>query len=105
MISLLNDARMDAGLPTLGFLNPWLYAQGFEGLNDIVGGSNPGCGTNGFTAVKGWDPVTGLGTPNFGLLKDLVLNGTTAGNPTKETKRVDVKRGPKEPWSLHRILI
>jgi len=22
-------------------------------------------GTPGFTAVKGWDPVTGLGTPNF----------------------------------------
>jgi len=77
VVSLLNDARIAAGLPSLGFLNPWLYAKGFNGLNDIVGGNNPGCGTDGFTAVKGWDPVTGLGTPNFGLLKDLVLNGTT----------------------------
>ena len=22
-------------------------------------GSNPGCGTNGFSAAAGWDPVTG----------------------------------------------
>ena len=28
-------------------------------------GTNPGCGTKGFSAVPGWDPVTGLGTPNF----------------------------------------
>jgi len=78
VISLLNDARIAAKLPSLGFLNPWLYTKGLNGLNDIVGGKNPGCGTGGFTAVKGWDPVTGLGTPNFGLLKDLVLDGTTA---------------------------
>ena len=48
---------------TLGFLNPWLYSdevlslQGGPGLNDIVDGSNPGCGTGGFTARAGWDPV------------------------------------------------
>ena len=64
MISLLNGARIVARLPTRGFFNPWLYAQGFKGLND-VGGSNPGCGTNGFTAVKSRDPVTGLGTPKL----------------------------------------
>lgn len=28
-------------------------------------GGNQGCGTAGYTAVPGWDPVTGLGTPNF----------------------------------------
>ena len=78
MVSLLNDVRIAAGLPSLGFLNPWLYTNGFNGLNDIVGGNNPGCGTEGFTAGKGWDPVTGLGTPNFGLLKGLVVNATTA---------------------------
>jgi len=77
VVSLLNDARIAAGISPLGFLNPWLYTTGFNGLNDIVGGNNPGCGTAGFTAVKGWDPVTGLGTPNFGLLKDIALDGTT----------------------------
>lgn len=84
VISLLNDARIAAKLPTLGFLNPWLYSQGYKGLNDIVTGSNPGCGTPGFQAVSGWDPVTGLGTPNFGLLKDLTLNPATAGGSAKK---------------------
>jgi len=83
VVSLLNDARIAAGLPSLGFLNPWLYAEGFKGLNDIVGGNNPGCGTDGFTAIKGWDPVTGFETPNFGLLKDLTLCETVNGDRTK----------------------
>jgi tripeptidyl-peptidase-1 len=72
-VALLNDVRLKAKLPPLGFLNPFLYSKGFRGLNDITVGNNGGCGTPGFNASKGWDPVTGLGTPNFGLLKDLVL--------------------------------
>ncbi|KAI0797009.1 tripeptidyl peptidase A [Abortiporus biennis] len=70
-VSLLNDARISNGLPPLGFLNPLLYTIP-EAFNDITTGSNPGCGTPGFNATKGWDPVTGLGTPNFGKLKDIV---------------------------------
>ncbi|KAH9019211.1 subtilisin-like protein [Lactarius hengduanensis] len=65
IISLLNDYRISQGKPPLGFLNPWLYGGGLNGLNDIVSGSNPGCNTNGFSAAVGWDPVTGLGTPDF----------------------------------------
>ena len=34
-------------------------------LNDVTIGSNRGCGTKGFTAVPGWDWVTGLRTPSF----------------------------------------
>ncbi|KAH9046859.1 subtilisin-like protein, partial [Lactarius hengduanensis] len=45
----------DAGR-RLAFLNPLLYGIGLEGLNDITSGSNPGCNTNGFSAVPGWDP-------------------------------------------------
>ncbi len=30
-------------------------------LNDVTEGSNPGCGTPGFSAGTGWDPVSGLG--------------------------------------------
>ncbi|KAK0230450.1 tripeptidyl peptidase A [Armillaria fumosa] len=72
LVALLNDARLKASKPTLGFLNPLLYEKGLGGLNDIKSGSNPGCGTNGFNATEGWDPATGLGTPNFGKLKDLL---------------------------------
>lgn len=65
VISLLNDRLIAAGKSPLGFLNPFLYSTGASALNDITTGDNPGCNTNGFPAGTGWDPVTGLGTPNF----------------------------------------
>jgi len=74
-VALLNDARISAGQPPLGFLNPLIYALDGEGFNDITVGNAPGCGTPGFNATVGWDPVTGLGTPNFGKLKEIVLGG------------------------------
>jgi tripeptidyl-peptidase I len=64
VINLINEERLAAGLGPLGFINPALYANPGM-LNDIVSGNNPGCGTKGFSAVQGWDPVTGLGTPNY----------------------------------------
>ncbi|KAH8981888.1 peptidase S8/S53 domain-containing protein [Lactarius akahatsu] len=71
----------------LGFLNIRLYDDGLAGLNDITSGSNPGCGTDGFSAVPGWDPVTGLGTPDFEKLQNIFmipLGGSTGqGNQPK----------------------
>ncbi|CAK5274504.1 unnamed protein product [Mycena citricolor] len=64
VISLINDKLIAAGNAPLGFLNPWLYANPSM-LNDVTHGSNPGCGHAGFKAVSGWDPVTGLGSPNY----------------------------------------
>ncbi|KAH9059104.1 subtilisin-like protein [Lactarius vividus] len=72
LISLLNDYQLSKNRPVLGFLNPWLYGTASHGFNDITSGSNPGCGTDGFSAVPGWDPVTGLGTPDFQRLLDLL---------------------------------
>jgi tripeptidyl-peptidase-1 len=58
IISLLNDYLISQGKRPLGFLNPWLYGKGLEGINDIrYGSSNQGCNTNGFSATTGWDPV------------------------------------------------
>ncbi|KAH8983901.1 subtilisin-like protein [Lactarius hatsudake] len=57
VISLLNDYLISRGKATLGFLNPWLYGTGMSGLTDITSGSNPGCNTDGFSAIEGWDPV------------------------------------------------
>lgn len=56
VITLLNDVRLSQGKPTLGFLNPWLYAIGRRGLTDITSGSSAGCNTTGFAATNGWDP-------------------------------------------------
>ncbi|KAJ7738332.1 subtilisin-like protein, partial [Mycena metata] len=68
VIALLNDQLIAAGKKPLGFLNPWLYANPGM-LNDVTTGSNPGCDTAGFSARAGWDPITGLGTPNFPKMK------------------------------------
>ncbi|KAH9041309.1 subtilisin-like protein [Lactarius pseudohatsudake] len=72
IISLLNDYQLSKNRPVLGFLNPWLYGTASQAFNDITSGSNPGCGTDGFSAVHGWDPVTGLGTPDFQRLLDML---------------------------------
>lgn len=64
ILTLVNEARLTIGKSSIGFINPTLYANPGI-LNDITSGGNQGCGTPGFTAVEGWDPVTGLGTPNF----------------------------------------
>lgn len=68
ILTMVNDVRLLANQPPIGFVNPSLYAGQFL-MNDITEGGNQGCGTDGFNATTGWDPVTGLGTPNFlGLL-------------------------------------
>ncbi|PYH97142.1 subtilisin-like protein [Aspergillus ellipticus CBS 707.79] len=90
VIALLNDARLRDGKSVLGFLNPLLYSDAQDALNDIVVGGSVGCdGRNRFggtpngspvvpfaswNATPGWDPVTGLGTPNFEKLLGVVSN-------------------------------
>lgn len=73
VVSLINSARLEAGKSPVGFVNPALYANPAM-LNDITSGGNPGCGTDGFSAVEGWDPVTGLGTPNYPEMLKYFLN-------------------------------
>ncbi|KAJ7834704.1 subtilisin-like protein, partial [Mycena olivaceomarginata] len=70
VIALLNNELIAAGKPALGFLNPWLYSTASAAFKDITAGtSNNGCGTGGYAAVSGWDPVTGLGTPLYASLR------------------------------------
>jgi tripeptidyl-peptidase-1 len=77
ILALVNDALIASGKPVLGFMNPWLYKGGFEAFTDILSGSSAGCGTPGFPAAKGWDAVTGFGSPVSSLFKNiLVLNLT-----------------------------
>ena len=64
ILTRINEERISAGKSTVGFVNPTLYANA-GALHDIVTGSNPGCGTQGFSCAEGWDPVTGLGTPDY----------------------------------------
>jgi tripeptidyl-peptidase-1 len=73
VVSLLNDRRLANGKPPLGFLNPFLYGHA-DALTDIDSGTGDGCKSDddGFPAVKGWDAITGLGTPNFPALAKAV---------------------------------
>jgi tripeptidyl-peptidase I len=73
IVNRINEERLNAGKKPVGFLNPTLYAHP-EVLNDITNGTNPGCWTLGFSAVQGWDPVTGLGTPNFPKMLELYMS-------------------------------
>lgn len=77
VVALLNSARIASGQPTMGFMNPWLYANASAAMNDITAGASTGCdglarfkgrpngspvvAGAGFAATAGWDAVTGLG--------------------------------------------
>lgn len=72
IVGLLNDLRLQNGKATLGFLNPFLY-QNADALFDVTAGSSQGCMfSSGWPAKKGWDAVTGLGTPNYEKLSKAV---------------------------------
>ncbi|KAH9844650.1 Pro-kumamolisin, activation domain [Teratosphaeria destructans] len=73
ILTLINEARLEAGKSTIGFINPVAYANPSV-FNDVTQGGNEGCGTAGFSASPGWDPVTGLGTPNYPKMLDLWLS-------------------------------
>ncbi|KAF1842976.1 tripeptidyl-peptidase-like protein [Cucurbitaria berberidis CBS 394.84] len=93
VVALLNNARLATGKPALGFLNPWIYSQGYRGLNDIVNGGSTGCTGRSiysglkaplvpyasWNATEGWDPVTGHGTPDFEKLLRISQSGGYAG--------------------------
>lgn len=63
VVALINSQLIAAGKPTLGFLNPFIYSTASSAFTDITTGDNPGCGTNGFPATTGWDPVRCILTP------------------------------------------
>ena len=88
LLTLVNDALLHQGLPTLGLVNPLLYSLQEStptAFNDIVMGSNfdgdwqPPCAQYpaqcpyGFTTQPGWDPVSGLGSPNFPVIRDAAI--------------------------------
>ena len=77
VLALVVDKRLAAGKTSLGFLNPLIYKTlGPAGaLNDITSGSSSGCGffSSGWPARKGWDAVTGYGTPNYGKMLEAAM--------------------------------
>jgi len=81
VITLLNDILLNKQKPVLGYLNTWIYSTAASTPNaffDVTDGDNinPGCcrsgAESGFECATGYDPVTGVGTPNFAVLSTLV---------------------------------
>lgn len=86
IVALLNGERMASGKPQLGFLNPLLYKL-YERepaiVQDVFAGNNSGgnlllppelnrnCPA-GFQALAGWDAATGLGTPNYAVMREFI---------------------------------
>lgn len=69
LIALIDDARLQAGKPSLGWLNPALYTSPAvrAALDDVVGGTSRQCVYHddvefGYEATKGYDCVTGIGS-------------------------------------------
>lgn len=75
IIALLNDARLRAGKPAMGFINPFLYgvASAAEALNDIVNGTALGC--------QGIDLQNGIKIPGAGIIPFASWNATVGWDP------------------------
>merc|ERR1712039_1125779 len=72
LVSLLNEARLEAGKKPMGYINPFLY-QNPDAFTDVTVGTNAIDSKGkplryGFPCAKVWDTVTGLGTPIFDKL-------------------------------------
>lgn len=69
IFGIVNNARLKAGKSSLGFLNQFIYAhpECFQDVSDLTK-NNCYSGYDGFGATSGWDPATGMGTPNAGCL-------------------------------------
>ena len=93
-MALVNQQAIANGNPALGFVNPALYNIGVGSsygtdFHDITSGSN-----GGFSAVKGYDLVTGWGSPNGASLINALAGAagpsfTLSANPTS----LSIKQG------------
>ena len=69
IVAKLNEARLGAGKPPMGFLNPFIYKNP-AAFFDVTTGVNSGIDKSvGFRAIKGWDAATGVGTPDYQKLE------------------------------------
>jgi kumamolisin len=73
LVALLNQKLGS----NLGFLNPKLYALGISVFHDITSGNNDDGKLGFYTAAKGWDACSGLGSPNAAALLSALASSTS----------------------------
>jgi tripeptidyl-peptidase-1 len=82
VLSLINDARIQAGKSSLGLVTQALYQLGGSSntiFRDVTSGENNCCASTvcckyGFFAAVGWDPTTGFGSVDASALLSALLN-------------------------------
>lgn len=74
LVALINQKL---GAPQ-GFLNPKLYPLGESPFHDITSGNNDDSGLGYYSAGPGWDPCTGLGSPDGAAIAD-ALGSSASG--------------------------
>jgi subtilase family serine protease len=99
-IALVNQQLAANGQSPIGFLNPTIYAQNVTSayttnFHDITSGTS-----GSYSAVAGYDLVTGWGSPNAGLMA--ALTGTTTQTPafTISATSASVQAGSSGPSTV-----
>jgi hypothetical protein len=104
LLMLINAERAEIGLGPVGFINPTLYSANSSMFNDVTSGNNsccaypstvnPGlatCCSAGFQSAVGWDPVTGLGSMDYPMLRELFASiPSPTATPTEPTSHPTV---------------
>jgi len=83
-MALVNQQAVADGIQAVGFINPAIYAIGegssYSGnLHDIMSGDNCAGGSPCYSAVPGYDLVTGWGSPNGQNLIDALAGSEVLG--------------------------
>jgi subtilase family serine protease len=109
MFSLMNEVLLSHGKKPLGLITPLLYKMAVDQpsafhkivpvtyYNRTIGADNSctrsWCCQYGYkTSSSGWDPVTGLGTPNMGVIEDYIR--TMNGLPTVAQEAASLTPAP-----------
>ena len=73
LVAMMNERLGTA----VGFLNPKLYTLKGSTLHDITSGNNDDSGLGYYQAGTGWDPCTGLGSPDGAALLNALSSATS----------------------------
>ena len=92
-VALVNQQLTASGEPLIGFLNPTIYAQNVTSsyasdFHDVTSGTS-----GSYSAVTGFDLVTGWGSPNSGLISALTGPQTPSFSLSASASSLSVAQG------------
>ena len=109
IVALVNQARSNLGLGSLGLLGPWVYPlNGTSAFRDITSGNN-----GAYSAGVGYDLCTGLGSPNvtnlIALINEQITYTAPPASPVSAGATVTMTAVSQVPatyqWELNGVAI